>query len=120
MASFEAARNIEDVVDGWEDPEEWRPSRAVVAQGEDKGVMLWWDGSGVEQLASDVSPRTEDVGLDDAPVGISIWEGEMETQRVTIIDSEEYESELRGKFRSPTDEEWTAIREGRSPWEVKP
>jgi hypothetical protein len=59
------------------------------------------------------------LGLDDAPEGISIWEGEIRTSHTNTPDANEYDSWLEGAFRSPTDEEWTAIREGRCPWDEK-
>jgi hypothetical protein len=59
-----------------------------------------------------------DLGLDDAPLGISIWIGKYLTIQVSDGDyGREYDVEPKGSFRAPTEEEWSAIRQGRSPWD---
>jgi hypothetical protein len=61
--------------------------------------------------------RLDDLGLDDAPEGISIWEGIIKTSHTNTPDANEYESWLAGDFRDPTPEEWEAIRKNECPWD---
>ena len=92
--------------------------RAVVANRDDgKGVVLWCAGKGIEEEVSATSPRLDDLGLDDAPEGISIWEGCIVTRKCgNPLYGVDYETELVGKFRDPSDAEWAEIHQGRSPW----
>lgn len=97
-------------------------SRAVVANGTSSGAgtVLWCAGPDIENEVRQISSRLDDLGLDDAPHGISVWEG----RYVWFPGSWEYpqdgESMPEGAFRAPTDDEWQAIREGRSPWIATP
>jgi hypothetical protein len=99
---------------------EWKeiPSRAVIAMSEgEEGCVLWWVGAALsyEHEAGMKSPS--DLGLQEAPTGISIWEGQYRTvQCGNPLDGYEYETEPVGTFRAPTDEEWAAIRAGKAPW----
>lgn len=100
-------------------PHVYQPSKAVVANWDSSrnGIVLWFSvdsliASEIEQL----SRGLDDLGLDDAPNGISIWEGTYVWFPGGYECPQDGTSEARGTFRAPTDEEWTAIREGRSPW----
>lgn len=113
-------QSITDVLDKRRKRER-EPSRAVIANGSKGciGCVLWFVGEDLEYEISDVSSRLDDLGLDDAPHGISIWEGRYVTRQVgNPYDGIEWESDAKGSFRAPTDDEWQAIREGRSPWPV--
>lgn len=89
------------------------PSRAVVANNtRNGGCVLWFTADSViEAEISNTSTRLADLGLDDAPEGISIWEGVY----IKYVRQDDY-LEPSGAFRPPTDEEWTAIRAGRNPF----
>lgn len=93
---------------------------ALIANGPFGGCVLAYVGrdldwdireGGVSDLAN--------LGLDDAPDEISIWEGHYVYFRDTGYEGVDEGWSFRpvGAFRPPTDEEWTAIREGRSPFE---
>lgn len=95
-----------------------KPERAVVActQG-GAGVVLWSFGGGIEALMDGTGPVLQDLGLDDAPPGISIWEGVVGGGEWSPGIEDYADIYPEGTFRAPTDEEWVAIRAGRSPWE---
>lgn len=57
-----------------------------------------------------------DLGLDDAPEGISIWEGGIKTVHFHSPDCNEYDSSLIGSFRAPTPAEWESIMKAECPW----
>lgn len=102
----------------------WRmlPSRAVVATSDNAaGAVLWWVGAALYYEIAEAGMKTvDDLGLYDAPAGISIWEGTYRTiQCGNPLDGYDYESEPVGAFRSPTDEEWAAIRAGKAPWDER-
>jgi len=59
--------------------------------------------------------------LDDAPEGISVWEGHAVGYPQGIDgDYPDPDPDLVGTFRAPTDAEWAAIRENKSPWPKEP
>ncbi len=100
-----------------EDPRNWgKASKAVVAcTGNGHGAVLWTAGPHVQQMIDDCSAALDELGLDDAPEGISVWEGKLEGGRSGYY-GDDYDCELRGAFRDPTEEEWSAIRRGECPW----
>lgn len=58
----------------------WTPSRAVIAN-RDRGsgsIVHVAPHSLLEQVMSDGGDRLDDLGLDDAPAGISVWEGDFD------------------------------------------
>jgi hypothetical protein len=95
----------------------WTPSRAVIAQGKRNGCVLYvTPGSYLEQECGDISDQLGDLGLDDAPTGISIWEGTHKGGGYNGHTGDYDDCYPVGTFRAPADDEWTAIREGRNPW----
>ncbi len=112
FSEFQEAKTGESGMD-WS-----KPSKAVVASDDmGRGVVLWTAGPHVASCIETEGPRLDDLGLDaDAPEGISVWEGTIRTTHIHTPDCNEWESHLVGTFRAPTDEEWTAIRAGKSPW----
>jgi len=91
-------------------------SRAVVANGCSQGVALWWWGQHIDCEVDAFGDGLTDLGLDDAPHGVSVWEGHYVYTTVQYIEHVEHESAPVGNFRAPTDTEWDAIRRGVSPW----
>lgn len=91
-----------------------KPSRAVVAcDGHGNGCVLFTVGAHVNYEMRENGIRSlGDLGLDDAPEGLSIWEGKTKTSGV----GEDIETWLEGEFRGPTPEEDAAIVSGRCPW----
>lgn len=97
-----------------------KPSVALVAcDGHGHGCLIWWAG-GHLSLEVEEAGLTDlaDLGLDDCPVGVWVWEGiYVYWPSVTCEGIDEgCDAESKGAFRAPTDEEWAAIRENRSPW----
>lgn len=102
----------------YRDDYDWsKSSLAVVASTDGTGVVLWTAGPHVSSMIEDIGGGLEEIGLDDAPDGISVWEGGIKTVHINTPDCNEWESWLDGGFRSPTDEEWTAIRKNECPWD---
>lgn len=93
-------------------------SFAVVAcDGEGHGCVLWTAGPYMQSEMDQVGTKVlSDLGLDDAPLGISVWEGKYVWHPGSYEYPMDGDSEASGKFREPTDAEWAAIREGRCPW----
>lgn len=94
-------------------------SRAVLAANEDlDGVILWYEGDHIEGEVEAVGTYLEDLGLTPSSAGIWIWEGIYSWCPGSWECPEDGDSWPKGTFRRPTEEEWVAIREGRSPWSV--
>ena len=97
------------------EPDWSKPSRAVVASdGKGNGCVMHYVGAHLDQWRSDVGDSLKDLGLDEAPAGISIWEGKVHTTRGYDGD---YDAELVGEFRAPTEEEWDFINHDDCPWD---
>lgn len=95
-------------------------SIALIACNGGCGVILEHDGPGIEAAVDgECNLRLEDHGLDDAPDGLSIWEGRYACFNTSYEYSYEYECELDGKFRDLTDREWDYLRETGTPWEYE-
>jgi len=110
--------NLEEQVPPWSKYKREMNSRLVVACNGNGGCVLyaigscweaWHEGSG--------SYRLDDNCLDDAPDGISIWEGRMHGWGPDRDG--EYDAELRGEFRDLTEEEWKLLAKGEAPWNEK-
>jgi len=93
-------------------------SRLVVACNNGAGCVLYAIGSCWEAwYEGSCSYVLDDNGLDDAPDGISIWEGRMLSWGPDY--NGEYDAELRGEFRNLTEKEWKLLAEGCAPWDEK-
>jgi hypothetical protein len=99
-------------------------SRAVCVAGDDPsaGVVLWYDGAWLDVEIHEVGQglMLEDLGLVNAPAGISIWTGRYVTTRYdnpeTGID---YDTEAVGTFRELAPAEWLAFMKGENPLETE-
>jgi hypothetical protein len=90
-------------------------SRAVIAcNGKGNGAVLWTVGPHIRfEMDEGGLTGLDDLGLDDAPAGVSVWVGRYVATGGYPDDGS---SDPEGAFRPPTDDEWIAIREGRCPW----
>lgn len=98
------------------------PSRAVIASdGKGHGAVVWWVGIALwSEIAEAGLTDLGDLGLDDAPAGISIWEGKLRAyQTGNPLDGYDQDTCLDGRFRDLTDEEWEAIQDARPPWDER-
>jgi hypothetical protein len=94
-----------------------KPSLAVIAcDGNGNGCVLYTAGPHVAMDMHEIGRGLGDIGLDDAPAGISVWEG-MTAGGGYAGDGDYHDTYLEGAFRVPTDDEWLAIRAGRCPWD---
>lgn len=98
------------------------PSKGVIAcDGHGNGVVLWAIGAHLRfEMEECGLSCLGDLGLDDAPEGISVWEGKYIWQSGGWECQQDGEMYPKGSFRSPTDEEWQAIRAGSCPWKETP
>lgn len=95
------------------------PSKGVIAcDDHGNGCVLFAVGAHLRFEMEEVVLHTlSDLGLDDAPKGISVWEGHYVWQPGGGEDPQGNGSMLpSGAFRAPTEEEWQAIQVGRCPW----
>lgn len=91
---------------------------AVIAAKQGRGAVLHVvQGTCLAQDLEDIGPDLDDLGLDDAPDGISIFEGTTEWYPGSFESPNDGGSEHVGKFRPLTVEELTAVAAGRAPWE---
>lgn len=97
--------------------DDW-PSKAVVAcDARGNGAVLWFVGESLRNEIEEAGLRQlGDLGLDDAPCGVSVWEGSYVWTPGPYEHPEDGDVSPAGCFRAPTDAEWAAIREGCNPW----
>jgi len=91
-------------------------SIALIAHRGSAGCVLAFDGAGIEYFIECAGFELVDLGLDDAPDGLSIWEGRAEGHWTFERD---YDSSLEGTFRSLTPEEWHLYETTGEPWEYE-
>jgi hypothetical protein len=89
-------------------------SIALCANVDGYGVVLKCAGETIRNEIGDMGPNLEDMQLDKAPNGLSIWEGEYQW----CGDLEDGYTESTGKFRSLTPEEWERLAKTGVPWEM--
>lgn len=93
-----------------------KPSRAVIASDGTDGVVLWWVGGDLWAVFESGVRSLEELGLDDAPHGLSVWEGHY----VNTVGGDPESSpdvEPKGTFRDLDDDEAAAVLERRNPWD---
>lgn len=106
--------------ESWDGYPTWawdKPSRAVIVQGPGKksGCVLYAAGPHIRMMMED-GQDLESLGLDDAPEGISIWEGVTGGGNYSHGMGDYCDLYLTGKFRDPTQNEWDYIKSKLSPW----
>lgn len=105
------------IFDDIEPAETHTTSKAVVVNGKSKGIVLWWSGTRIEMEVDEGGlEELGDLGLDDAPFGVSIWEGDFYWERGGFEHPEDGDMHPKGKFRQPTADEWSAIQKQESPF----
>jgi hypothetical protein len=94
------------------------PSRAVIAcDAHGYGCILWWVGYDFEIEVNEAGlGQLDDLGLDDAPHGITIWEGKYVWSPGSYEHPQDGDSHPVGTFRPPTSSEWYLIQQGKAPW----
>ena len=105
---------------GCEDPRNWnKPSKAVIASdGHGSGCVVSFAGPHLDSEIDAVGRKLEDLGLDDCPEGIWVWEGTYRMIKHESIEyGTDYSTEADGKFREPGSQEWSAIRHNMCPWD---
>jgi len=89
-------------------------NRAVVASRNGRGVVLFYSGDWIQhEIDEEHHDDLDELGLEDAPDGISVWEGYPVTRG---NNPETMYTEGEGTFRRPTAREWGSIEGGESPW----
>lgn len=98
-------------VDTFDEEKTWTPSTALVANGT-RGIVLEYRGMGIATEIQEAGGcALEDIGLDGAPEGLSIWEGDYRPS-----ETNELENEAVGAFRPLNEEEWEMLRRGDRLW----
>lgn len=96
------------------------PSKGLIAcNGSGRGIVLAYVGTSITWHAEMYSTELDELGLDDAPQGLSIWEGEMGSVQVNTADGIDFDFEATGNFRPLTQEEWITLSKTGEPWEQK-
>jgi hypothetical protein len=104
-------------LDAVRDEAKWASKAVVACNGSGRGAVLWFVGESMRNEIEEAGlSELEDLGFDDAPRGISIWEGTYIWSRGPYEHPEDGDMAPSGSFREPTREEWEAIRANTCPW----
>ncbi len=115
--AFTQTEKKEPSYGGWD----WsKNSLAVIASRGGEGAVLWWVGGHIDfELCESGISALGDLGLDDAPEGICVWDGVYVFHKDTSYYHDDGgESEAVGDFRAPTDEEGEYIKRNECPWDA--
>ena len=96
--------------------EPYVPSKALIANMGGIGCVLDYTGDAITWHIREFSPSLDELGLDDAPDGLSVWEGTMGSVRHYTQDGEDWDFEANGKFRDLNPEEWAALQKDGCLW----
>lgn len=98
----------------------WTRSRVLVAQGPQRGAILEYEGSGITNEIHEAGLYDlDELGLDDAPEGLSIWEGDYVWEDGWFEgyrSPENGEAHPKGEFRRLTPEEWSTLSANQPLW----
>lgn len=97
-------------------------SVALIANGRHGGCVLEYRGPGIEGEIDEAGCYgLDDLGLDDALEGLSVWEGKARYWKSgNPMDGEEWNGELVGQFRRLTEGEWERLARGKMLWPREP
>jgi hypothetical protein len=116
----DGTQSLSDASKGGEPPSEWTTSRVLIAMGPKSGAVLEYQGSGITiEMEEAGLYGLDDLGLDDAPSGLSIWEGDYVYEPGYVDGYEapgEGMSSPKGRFRQLTPEEWATVSEAKPLW----
>ncbi len=87
-------------------------SIALIASHDGDGFVLKFAGKTIAEEISTISRNIEDLGLMNAPNGLSIWEG-----AYCWGGEEDGSADPDGTFRPLTPDEWTRLAQTGVPWE---
>jgi hypothetical protein len=95
----------------------WRSKAVVASDGLGNGCVIWYVGGALESEIEEAGlTDLSDLGLNDAPQGISVWEGVYIWLPGGHECPDDGTTDPSGAFRPPTAEEWTLIQSGKNPW----
>jgi hypothetical protein len=93
----------------------------IASNGKGEGVILFTGGPHVRYELEEgcCSAYLCDYGLDDAPAGLSVWEGKYLLEgNISYNDADgDITTQPKGKFRPLTDLEWEHVKNNKSPWD---
>jgi len=106
---------------GWGGYPNWAwpmPNYALLASNGHDGIVLDMGGPGISYEYEENGCTTLSMlGFDDAPAGLSVWEGIWRWEPGPVGCPEDGEGVLEGKYRPLNDEEWVQLRACYSLWD---
>jgi hypothetical protein len=96
----------------------WKSCAVIVSDGNYRDLLLHACGPSIDWHIEQYGWSCEELDMHAPEPGIWVWEGSMGCVRVTSPDyGEDWEFEVNGDFRRPTDEEWEKIQDQECPWD---
>jgi hypothetical protein len=95
----------------------WMSCAVVASDGKNNDVLLQAYGPAIDWHLGELGDDCETLGLEAPEPGIWVWTGTMGSVRIQSIDyGEDWDHEVAGDWREPTEEEWEHIKADECPW----
>ena len=113
---------MEFVGEQWDyskDGKVWMSCAVIATDGDGNDVLLHAFGPAIDWHIDQFGDDPVDLGLDGyTEPGVWVWVGSMGAVRCYSLDyGEEWDHEVTGDWRAPTEEEWEMIKQDECPWD---
>lgn len=95
----------------------WKSAAVVASDGNGNDVLLHAMGPAIDWHIDQFSTSCDELGLSCPEPGVWVWVGTMGSVRCETMDGVDYDHEVTGDWRAPTDEEWEFIKGDECPWD---
>jgi len=96
----------------------WKSCAVIATDGNGNDILLHAYGPAIDWHIGAYSSDVGELGLDGhTEPGVWVWEGTMGSVRHETMDGTDWDHEVTGDWRAPTEEEWELIRGGECPWD---
>lgn len=96
----------------------WMSCAVVASDGKGNDVLLHAYGPAIDWHLEQIGNDCDDLGLCAPEPGIWVWTGTMGSVRIQSIDyGEDWDHEVTGDWREPTEAEWEHIKQEECPWD---
>lgn len=99
-----------------QDGKTYQSCAVVASDGHGHDLVLFALGPAIDWHIEQYGWSCDDLGLGHDEAGIWVWEGSMGSVRHETLEGTDYDHEVWGEYRRPTETEWRAIMDNECPW----
>ena len=116
ITAMEPDPSHEEAWDYSKDGRVYMSCAVIASDGQGHDVLLFALGPAIDWHVEQYGYACDELGLGSDESGIWVWEGTMGSVRCETLDGTDWDFEVSGDLRTPTDEEWKHIRANECPW----